>query len=80
MSSTYEERMALRNQVTMKQCQQAFDDLAEPEGDERDEIAEAMRLAEEVLGRAQRALAKGDAAAARDLLRSAISELEAAAS
>ena len=80
MHTGYEERMALRERVTMAQCQQAFDDLAEPEGDERDEIAEAMRLAEEVLGRAQRALAKGDAAAARDLMRSAIRELEAEAS
>ena len=80
MSSTYEERMALRNQVTMAQAQQAFDDLAEPEGDESDEIREAILRAESYFGRVERALTAGDIEAARDLLRSSINELEVEAS
>ena len=62
--------------TTMTQAQQAYDYRAEPEGDERDEIEEAITRAEETLGRAERALAKGDNEAARDLLRAAIIELE----
>ena len=80
MSSTYEERMALRNQVTMAQAQQAFDDLSEPDGDEADEIREAILRAESYFGRVERALRAGDIEAARDLLRSAINELEVEAS
>ena len=80
MSSTYEERMALRNRVTMAQCHQAFDDIAEPEGDESDEIREAILRAESDFGRVERALKAGDIEAARDLLRSSINELEVEAS
>ena len=80
MSSTYDERMALRNRVTMAQCQQAFDDLAEPDGTEADEIREAILRAESYFGRVERALKNGDIDAARDLLRSAINELEVEAS
>ena len=59
--------------ITMAQCQQAFDDLAEPEGDEGDEILAAVQLCEEYLGRVERAVRDGDFEAARDLMRSAIS-------
>lgn len=44
--------------------------------EERGWIAEQIRIAEGLIGRAERALMAGDTDAARDLVRSAITELE----
>ena len=61
-------------------AQLRWDDMAEPEGDESDGLIESIRIAmvrcEETLGRADRALDRGDTDAAQDLLRPAINELE----
>ena len=66
--------------MNMHDAQQLFDDMPEPAGDEAGEIQEVIRLAQEALARAERALHKCDNEAARDHLRSAIIDLEAEAS
>ena len=53
MSSTYEERMALRNQVRMAQAQEAFDNLTPIECREDWEVdAEGDDMADEIIRRA----------------------------
>lgn len=71
---------AIRQQSVLRQLQQRFDDLAEPEPDETDGLIDSIRIAmarcEETLGRVDRALDLRDTDAAQDLVRSAIGELE----
>ena len=84
MSSTYDERLAIRNASTLAQAQSSFDNMAEPEPTEREilinDIRQAGALCIEYIGRAERAAERGDEDAARDYLRSATAELQVEAS
>lgn len=60
----------------MAAAQRAYDDMAPPCATRAGVIAEQIRLAEECIGRAERALQVDDIEATLDLLRCAISELE----
>jgi phage shock protein A len=61
----------MNQQTAMSKAQSTFDNMAEPEGTESDELRECIAMAEEYIGRAERALLAGDTAAARDLMKSA---------
>lgn len=66
---------AVRACAALASAQRAWDNLAEPEPTEADAIREQIRLAEEYIGRAERALQAGDNDAACDLLSCAMREL-----
>jgi len=72
----YDERLAIRNAATLANAQEAYDNQAEPEGDfDADTLREMIRIAEELIGSAERCIAKGDLDAAADYMKSAAAEL-----
>jgi hypothetical protein len=75
---TYDERLALRNAATLRSAQSAYDNLAEPEPEEGDDLLEHIRIAEEILGRAERAIRAGQVSAGIDLMTVAAGELTGA--
>jgi hypothetical protein len=79
-ASTYEERMAVRLASQMASAQSAYDNAAEPEpvmlGDySAGDLLEQIRIAEEYIGRAERAIRDGDLAAGLDHMLCAAGEL-----
>ena len=74
--TTYDERMALRNQATFDGAQRTHDNAAEPlmsdDAAELTEWAESLTYSAldvvETIGRAQRCIAEGNLDAARDML------------
>lgn len=72
--------MTIATPYQLRAAQERWDNMAPPADTEAGEIAEAIRQAEHCIGRAERAMHAGDCDAARDLLRSAIEELELEAS
>lgn len=78
--SEHDERMAIRNAATMAQAQATFDNMAEPEpamlGDySAGDLLEQIRIAEELIGRAERAIRDGNLAAGLDHMLCAAGEL-----
>lgn len=71
--------LELRNAATMRAAQARYDNAAPPEGpsDDQHALLQSITWAEEVMGRAERAIWSGDLAAARDLMRDAAGYLTA---
>ena len=75
------ERLAIRNAATLAQAQDAYDNAAEPEpamlGDySAADLLEHIRIAEELIGKAERVIAAGNLAAGLDYMLCAAAELK----
>lgn len=81
MHTELAERMALRTASTLARCQSSYDNAAEPEpvmhGDySAGDLQEQIRIAEELIGRAERAIRDGNLAAGLDHMLCAAGELK----